>query len=351
MVKNNDVFQRYLDAGIAFTHMTRRRAEALVQELVQSGDLQGGDARAKVDELIERSRKGSEALMGQIRTEVAQQLHSVGITSLEDLATQVAALLGRSAEAGRHAASKRGPAKKTAAKKAAPAKKTAAKKAAPAKKTAAKKAAGKEDRRQEGCTGKEDRRHEEGCRQEGAGQEGSGDQGHAPPDGIGGLTPPSRPARQRLDRALVARGLVESRPQAVALIGRGAVLVSGAIAETPARLVSPAEPIELRGDPQRFVGRGGEKLSAALDPVRARPDRSACARCRRLDRGIHRLPAPGRRHRGGCGRRGARPAPPETAGRPEGRRTRTSRRPCAHPRDRSGDGRQTWSPPTSRSSR
>jgi 23S rRNA (cytidine1920-2'-O)/16S rRNA (cytidine1409-2'-O)-methyltransferase len=29
-------------------------------------------------------------------------------------------------------------------------------------------------------------------------------------------------------------------------------------------LVSPAEPIELRGDPPRFVGRGGEKLSAAL---------------------------------------------------------------------------------------
>ncbi len=28
--------------------------------------------------------------------------------------------------------------------------------------------------------------------------------------------------------------------------------------------MSPAEPIELRGDPPRFVGRGGEKLSAAL---------------------------------------------------------------------------------------
>ncbi len=142
MAKNNDVFQRYLDAGIAFTHMTRRRAEALVQELVQSGDLQGGDARAKVDELIERSRKGSEALMGQIRTEVARQLDSVGITSLEDLATQVAALLGRSAEAGRNAASKRGSAKEAAPKKA-PAKKAAAKKAAPKKAAAAKKAAPK----------------------------------------------------------------------------------------------------------------------------------------------------------------------------------------------------------------
>jgi len=141
MVKNNDAFQRYLDAWIAFTNMTRRRAEELVQELVQSGELQGGDARAKVDELIERSKKGSEALMGQIRAEVTRQLDHVGITSLEDLATQVAALLGRSAQAGRSATSKRGPAKKAAPKKA-PAKKTAAKKT-PAKKAAKTKAAAK----------------------------------------------------------------------------------------------------------------------------------------------------------------------------------------------------------------
>ena len=40
--------------------------------------------------------------------------------------------------------------------------------------------------------------------------------------------------------------------------------MSGAVADTPARLVSPAEPIELRGDPPPFVGRGGEKLRAAL---------------------------------------------------------------------------------------
>ncbi len=138
MVKNNDAFQRYLDAGIAFSNMTRRRAEELVHELVESGELQGGDARAKVDELIERSQKRSEALMGQIRSEVTRQLDHVGITSLEDLATQVAALLGRSAQAGRSATSKRGPAKKASPKKA-PAKKAAAKKT-PAKKAATKKA-------------------------------------------------------------------------------------------------------------------------------------------------------------------------------------------------------------------
>ena len=64
---------------------------------------------------------------------------------------------------------------------------------------------------------------------------------------------------------LVARGLAESRPQAVELIARGVVLVSGSLAEKPARLVSPAEPVELLGDAPRFVGRGGDKLRAALD--------------------------------------------------------------------------------------
>ena len=49
------------------------------------------------------------------------------------------------------------------------------------------------------------------------------------------------------------------------LISRGVVLVSGTLADKPARLVSPAEPIELLGDPPPFVSRGGEKLRAALD--------------------------------------------------------------------------------------
>ncbi len=152
-----DSFQRYLDAGIAFTNLTRAKAEELVSELVQNGEFQSSDARARVDELLERSRKGREAFAAQVRKEVAHQLESVGITSLEDLAQQVAALIGRTAEAGKAAtsgakaaatrtAAKKAPAKKTAAKKTAakkaPAKKAPAKKA-PAKKTAAKKTAAK----------------------------------------------------------------------------------------------------------------------------------------------------------------------------------------------------------------
>jgi polyhydroxyalkanoate synthesis regulator phasin len=146
-VAPRDGFQKYLDAGIAFTTLTRAKAEELVQELVQSGEFQGSDARARVDELLERSRKGREAFAAQVRKEVTHQLESVGITSLEDLANQVAALIGRTAEAGKVAtdtakkAAKKAPAKKSGPKKAAPKKSAAAKKKAPAKKAATKKAA------------------------------------------------------------------------------------------------------------------------------------------------------------------------------------------------------------------
>lgn len=71
--------------------------------------------------------------------------------------------------------------------------------------------------------------------------------------------------RKRLDAELVRRKLADSRSQASALIQQQKVTVSGAIATNAARLVSPAEPIEITGPPPRFVGRGGEKLEAALE--------------------------------------------------------------------------------------
>lgn len=72
-------------------------------------------------------------------------------------------------------------------------------------------------------------------------------------------------ARRRLDAELVRRGLVGSRQGARSLIEAGDVLVSGAAADKPARMVSPAEPIVLQGPPAAFVGRAGGKLDAALD--------------------------------------------------------------------------------------
>lgn len=70
--------------------------------------------------------------------------------------------------------------------------------------------------------------------------------------------------RKRLDAELVRRKLAVSRSQATDLIHQQKVIVSGTVATNAARLVSAAEPIKLVGPRPRFVGRGGEKLLAAL---------------------------------------------------------------------------------------
>ncbi len=102
MVSKDDV-QNYLDAGVAFATMTRARAEELVAELVKNGVFPGGDARAKVDELIERSRKSSEQVVAQVRSEVTKQLGVLGIASLEDLVREAVTVIGRSTGLGRPA--------------------------------------------------------------------------------------------------------------------------------------------------------------------------------------------------------------------------------------------------------
>jgi 23S rRNA (cytidine1920-2'-O)/16S rRNA (cytidine1409-2'-O)-methyltransferase len=72
-------------------------------------------------------------------------------------------------------------------------------------------------------------------------------------------------SRRRLDAELVRRGLVASRAEAQAAVTAGLVTVGGAPALTSSRLVAPGEPLNLLGPARRFVGRGGEKLDAALE--------------------------------------------------------------------------------------
>jgi 23S rRNA (cytidine1920-2'-O)/16S rRNA (cytidine1409-2'-O)-methyltransferase len=72
-------------------------------------------------------------------------------------------------------------------------------------------------------------------------------------------------ARRRLDAELVRRGLVASRGEAHQAVAAKRVLVNGAVAEKPARLVATGDALVLAAPPPRFVGRGGEKLDAALE--------------------------------------------------------------------------------------
>lgn len=71
--------------------------------------------------------------------------------------------------------------------------------------------------------------------------------------------------RRRLDNELVRRGLAESRSAARELVKANQVLVSGSLSTKSSRMVDPGDPVVLVGSPPRFVGRGGEKLAAALE--------------------------------------------------------------------------------------
>ena len=74
----------------------------------------------------------------------------------------------------------------------------------------------------------------------------------------------AQPLRDRLDRALVLRGLADSREQAGRLILSGRVRVDHALADKPARLVSHEACITLL-EKEPYASRGGKKLEAALD--------------------------------------------------------------------------------------
>lgn len=79
----------------------------------------------------------------------------------------------------------------------------------------------------------------------------------------------------RLDQALAARGLAESREKARRAIMAGQVYVDGQKADKPGTLVAEEAAIEVQGG-EKYVGRGGLKLEAALDGFGISPAGQVC---------------------------------------------------------------------------
>ncbi len=71
--------------------------------------------------------------------------------------------------------------------------------------------------------------------------------------------------RQRLDKLLVERGLVESRTRAQALVQAGLVWSGETRLDRSAAMLAADAPLELRGRDHPWVSRGGVKLAHALD--------------------------------------------------------------------------------------
>jgi 23S rRNA (cytidine1920-2'-O)/16S rRNA (cytidine1409-2'-O)-methyltransferase len=70
--------------------------------------------------------------------------------------------------------------------------------------------------------------------------------------------------KDRLDKLLVERGMVQSRERARALIMAGKVAVGGKRMDKPGIQINVDADVQLRGKDSPYVGRGGEKIEGAL---------------------------------------------------------------------------------------
>ena len=136
MAKRTDSLKRYLDAGMAFTELRRSQAESIVRDLVKAGEVSRKEFQHRVDDLMDRSRKNTEALVRRsrrgrktvvetIRSEIATQLSTLGLATKKDLA-RLERKIG-SGNSGRPSAAKPASKKAAAAPKKPAAKKPAAK--------------------------------------------------------------------------------------------------------------------------------------------------------------------------------------------------------------------------------
>ncbi len=82
----SDLFRRSVEIGTSFVDMTRERAEAVVKEWVDAGDLGRAKAKTAVDDLLDRSHRITDELRSMIRREISEQLSALGVATADDLA-------------------------------------------------------------------------------------------------------------------------------------------------------------------------------------------------------------------------------------------------------------------------
>jgi polyhydroxyalkanoate synthesis regulator phasin len=65
--------------------LTRNRAEAIVRDLIKSGELPGGQATQVVRDLMERSKQNRNEILDLVRSELRNQIEAVGLASKRDI--------------------------------------------------------------------------------------------------------------------------------------------------------------------------------------------------------------------------------------------------------------------------
>lgn len=111
-----DLLRKYMDSLMGITEMPRERAEKLVRDLQERGEIRARDIRKATEDLVERSVRNRRELVGLVQKEIRRQIRSLGLATREDvdkLARRVKTLESQSRSSKKTTARKKTTAKRT----------------------------------------------------------------------------------------------------------------------------------------------------------------------------------------------------------------------------------------------
>jgi polyhydroxyalkanoate synthesis regulator phasin len=80
-----DALRRYVDAAVGVTEVPRDRAEKIVKDLAQRGEVRARDIQKAARELAERSARNRRELTGLIRKEIRRQVKGLGLATRDEV--------------------------------------------------------------------------------------------------------------------------------------------------------------------------------------------------------------------------------------------------------------------------
>ena len=110
-------WKRALETGLEFTELRRSQARQIASELVAQGQLARDQLSATVDEIVELSRRRSEAFRSVVRKEVQRQLGALGLATKADLVALERKLTKNAKKSAKKTATKKSSGKKASEKK------------------------------------------------------------------------------------------------------------------------------------------------------------------------------------------------------------------------------------------
>jgi polyhydroxyalkanoate synthesis regulator phasin len=84
------LFERSFLVGIGLLSMTHEKAQKIVDELTQRGEVQKGEAKEWIEQLVHRGEEERQAVRKLIHEEVKSALDDLGLATKEDIQELVA---------------------------------------------------------------------------------------------------------------------------------------------------------------------------------------------------------------------------------------------------------------------